>query len=197
MSLTEFAIKRDRVTAVVILVLIRAGIMTYLRMPRQTDPGFIIRTAQVVTFFPGASPERVEQLVSDKIEEVVQEIPELDFVVSDSETGLSVVTVQIKDAYRNMRPIWDNLRRKVERIRPSLPAGIVGPTVNDEFGDVFGIMPLAVRAATSPTPSSKRRRTRFATPCCESTTSPRSRSWAPKRSASSSSTATLAWLNWD
>lgn len=109
-------------------------------MPRAYDPGFVIRAAQVVTYFPGASPERVELLVSDKIEKVVQEIPELDFVTSESRTGVSIIMVNIKESYKNMRPIWDNLRRKIDDVRGELPDGTIGPEVNDEFGDIYGIV---------------------------------------------------------
>jgi len=122
------------------LVILLAGLQSYLNMPRAYDPGFIIRAAQVVTYFPGASPKRVELLVSDKIEKVVQEIPELDFVTSESRTGVSIILVNIKESYKNMRPIWDNLRRKIDDVKEELPDGIIGPEVNDEFGDVYGIV---------------------------------------------------------
>ena len=59
MGLTEFAITKKRITGVALMVILLAGISTYNNMPRAEDPGFIIRTAQVVTYFPGASPERV------------------------------------------------------------------------------------------------------------------------------------------
>ncbi|MDD9939179.1 MAG: efflux RND transporter permease subunit, partial [Myxococcales bacterium] len=140
MNITGASIRNNRVTLVAIAVLVLAGALAYRSMPRQLDPGFIIRAAQIVTVFPGASPERVEQLVTDPIEEAVQEIPELDFVQSESRTGLSVVTIMIREEYRKMRPIWDNLRRKVDRIRSDLPSGIIGPNVNDEFGDTYGIV---------------------------------------------------------
>ncbi len=97
-----------------------------------------MRVTQVLTFFPGASPERVELLVTDKLEKAIQEIPQLDFVGSTSRTGVSEVYVNIQESEQRMRPIWDDLRRKVERARRELPDGIVGPLVNDEFGDVFG-----------------------------------------------------------
>ena len=122
------------------LVILLAGFQSYLNMPRAYDPGFVIRAAQVVTYFPGASPERVELLVSDKIEKVVQEIPELDFVTSESRTGVSIIMVHIKESYKNMRPIWDNLRRKIDDVRGELPDGTIGPEVNDEFGDIYGIV---------------------------------------------------------
>lgn len=140
MNITRLAIQNNRTTIVFLLVLILLGIEAFNKIPRAYDPGFIIRAAQVITYFPGGSPERVEKLISDKIEKVVQEIPELDFVKSESRTGISIVTVNIKESYTDMRPIWDNLRRKVDKVKSDMPAGAIGPSVNDEFGDVFGIV---------------------------------------------------------
>jgi multidrug efflux pump subunit AcrB len=140
MGITGLAIEKNRVTIVLLLVVAAAGIWTYLSMPRAEDPGFIIRFAQVVTYFPGASPERVEQLVTDKLEKAIREIPELDFVSSESKTGLSVIMTAFKDRYVEMRPIFDDLRRKVERAAADLPEGVIGPDVDDEYGDVFGII---------------------------------------------------------
>jgi multidrug efflux pump len=138
MSLTRAAIEKNRITGIAMVVIVMAGISAFNGMPQNEDPGFIIRTAQVLTFFPGASPERVELLVSDKLEEVIQEIPQLDFVNSTSRDGVSEVFVNILESEKVMRPIWDDLRRKIERGSRNLPAGVIGPIVNDEFGDVFG-----------------------------------------------------------
>ena len=138
MDITRFAIENNRVTIVALICICAAGFGAYRSMPQAEDPGFTIRTAVVVTYLPGANPERVENLVSDKIESAVQEIPELDTVRSQSATGVSVVHVDIKEEFRDMRPIWDNLRRKVDKARGDLPDGAVGPFVNDEFGDTFG-----------------------------------------------------------
>lgn len=140
MNITRLAITNNRFTLILLLVVVAAGLQTFMEMPRAYDPGFIIRAAQVVTHFPGASPERVEQLISSQLEDVIKEIPELDFVNSESRTGVSIVTVNIKESYRQMRPIWDNLRRKMEDIATDLPEGTLGPYVNDEFGDVYGIV---------------------------------------------------------
>jgi multidrug efflux pump len=140
MSLTRQAITKDRITLVVLLVVLFAGARAYLTMPRSEDPGFVVRIAMVMTVFPGASPERVEQLVTDPLEKAVQEMPEIDFVNSESSTGLSLIFVNVQGRYTDMRPIWDSLRRKVERVRADLPDGIIGPTVDDEFGDVFGVI---------------------------------------------------------
>ena len=80
MNITRYAIENNRITIVALLVIILIGVSAYVNMPRNEDPGFTIRTALVRTAFPGASPERVEQLVTDKLEKVIQEIPELDNV---------------------------------------------------------------------------------------------------------------------
>ena len=140
MDITRIAIEKNRITAVLLLAVLVGGISAYGGMSRAEDPGFIIRTAQILTIFPGASPDRVENLVTDKLEKAIQEIPELDFVSSTSKTGVSIVMVNIREEFMEMRPIWDDVRRRVDRVRPELPADIVGPTVNDEFGDVFGVV---------------------------------------------------------
>jgi multidrug efflux pump subunit AcrB len=138
MNITQIAIEKRAITTVVLVVILLAGLSAYFNLSRAEDPGFIIRTAVVRTIFPGGSPERVELLVTDKLEEVIQEIPEIDFIESESRTGESVIEVNIVESENEIRPIWDNLRRKVERARPKLPDNVIGPIVNDEFGDVFG-----------------------------------------------------------
>jgi multidrug efflux pump len=142
MNITRAAIENNRVTFVALCVVALAGYDAFNGMSRAEDPGFIIRTAQVMTFFPGASPERVEQLVTDKLEKTIQEIPQLDFVNSTSRSGVSQVFVNIKESESHMRPIWDDLRRKVDRASRELPEEAIGPFVNDEFGDVFGTVIL-------------------------------------------------------
>ena len=138
--MTRAALEKNRITIAALLLVLLGGVISYFSLPQDEDPGFIIRTAVVITYFPGASPERVENLITDKIEEVVQQIPELDFIASQSRTGVSIVNVNIQQSFKDMRPIWDNLRRKVESKRGDLPEGAIGPIVDDEFGDVFGIV---------------------------------------------------------
>ncbi len=138
MNLTAAAIDRNRITLTVVVLVVIAGIFAYRGLPKAQDPGFIVRTAVITTRFPGASPERVELLVTDKIEKKIQEIPEIDDILSESRTGISNIYANFKESYKQMRPIFDDLRRKVDAVRPDLPQGSGIPEVNDEFGDVFG-----------------------------------------------------------
>ena len=143
MNLTQIAIENNRVTIVVLLVVALLGLVGYQTMPRDSMPPYTIRVASVVTSFPGAGPERVEALITSKIEEVAQELPELKTVASESRTGLSVVSVELKQEIPpdKLQAVWDRLRRKIDTIRSDLPEGIRGPEVKDDgIGVVYGIV---------------------------------------------------------
>ncbi len=142
MNLTKFAIENNRVTLMILTVIIVLGLTGYNQLSRDSMPPFTIRVCSVVTNFPGASPERVEELITDKIEKVAQELPELKEVTSESRTGLSIVSVSLRDEINeaDLQPVWDRLRRKIESIEEDLPSGIRGPNVNDDgIGVVYGI----------------------------------------------------------
>ncbi len=143
MNITKLALENTRVTIMVLAVIFVMGLVGYSSLSRDSMPPYTIRIATVVTQFPGASPDRVEQLITKKMEEVAQELPELDDVTSESRTGLSVVTVSLKPDIdkANLQPVWDRLRRKVEAIQNELPDGSRPPKINDDgFGTVYGIM---------------------------------------------------------
>ena len=140
MNLAQFSIEKNRITFLVLGMIVMMGLALYQGLPRDSMPPFTIRVATVVSQFPGASPERVELLVTDKIEKVAQELPELKEVSSTSRTGLSVVSVVLKDevAPENLQAVWDRLRRKLNGLK-GLPQG-VNPNLNDDgIGDVYGI----------------------------------------------------------
>ncbi len=140
MNIAEWTI-RNKVTSLTVFVLVAvAGIMTFRTIPRQEDPDFIVRSAVITTKFPGASPQKVEELVTDKLEEKVREMAEVETVTSESLSGLSIISVDVYESFKNMAPIWSKLRNKVDDAMPDLPAEAGTPMVNDEFGDVFGFL---------------------------------------------------------
>ena len=141
MNLTAIAIKNNRVTYLLLGIIIILGITGYASLPRNSMPPFTIRIASIVTVFPGASPERMELLVTDPLEKVVQEIPEVDYIQSESRTGISIIKVALKENVHEseLRPIWDRLRRKINNV--NVPSGVVkGPDLKDEdLGITYGI----------------------------------------------------------
>lgn len=124
----------------IFLLIIFGGVSTFFSIPRAEDPDFTIRVALVMTAFPGASPQRVEELVSDKLEEKIREISEVKNVKSQSMTGLSLLEVELYESVKNVQPVWQNLRNKVDDASVNLPEEAREPLINDEFGDVFGIL---------------------------------------------------------
>lgn len=119
---------------------------------RLEDPDFPIKNALIVTLYPGASAEEVEQEVTDLVETAVQQIPQLDFSYSKSLTGRSEVQLRLLEHFsgEDTRQIWDEMRRRIRGIEPQLPPGAQPPIVLDDFGDVYGML-YAVNAADYPT----------------------------------------------
>lgn len=143
MNLTGLALKYNRVTILSLLVIITLGLMEYGKLSRDSMPPFVVRAAQVITQFPGASPERVESLITDKIEKTLQEIPEVKTITSNSRTGVSVVTMTVHNYVpeAKLQSIWDLARRQLDDIKSDLPDGIAGPNVQDrDIGVVYGII---------------------------------------------------------
>jgi len=141
MNLAKFSIDKNRITFMILATIILLGINMYFKLSQDSMPPYTVRVANVVSQFPGASPERVELLVTDKIEKVAQELPELDEVTSTSRTGLSVVSVTLKDEVpsEEMQSVWDRLRRKLNTIQ-GLPEGVRPNLDDDGIGDVYGIV---------------------------------------------------------
>ena len=141
MNLTKFAIEKSRITFTLLAVVVIMGLTLYKTLPRDSMPPYTIRVATIISSFPGASPERVELLVTDKIEKKAQEIPEVKEINSTSRTGLSIVSVTLKDKVspEELQSIWDKLRRKLNGIK-GLPKGVNPKLDDDDVGVVYGII---------------------------------------------------------
>ncbi|MBW1645222.1 MAG: efflux RND transporter permease subunit [Deltaproteobacteria bacterium] len=141
MSIAEFSIKKSVITWVMTVVMLVLGYFAYQGLPRLEDPEFAIKEAVILTPYPGASPTEVQEEVTEVIEKAVQEMGQLKRVESYSSRGMSLVHVYIKDKYRknDLPQVWDELRRRMGDNEKHLPPGAGPITVNDAFGDVFGV----------------------------------------------------------
>ena len=141
MNIAELSIKKSVITWTLTLVMLALGYLSYMDLPRLEDPEFAIKNAVIVTPYPGASPSEVEEEVTELIEKACQELGQLRRVESYSARGLSTVKLTIKDSYdaKALPAVWDELRRKILDVTPSLPPGAGPPIINDDFGDVFGV----------------------------------------------------------
>ncbi|WP_372771422.1 efflux RND transporter permease subunit, partial [Pseudoalteromonas sp.] len=145
MNITALAFNYKKPVLLVVALLMLNGIFAYFTLPAQEDPTITIREAIVSTQFPGMAPDRVEQLITRKLEEEIRKIPEVKEIKSSSSTGLSTIHVKIYDRYFNLDNIWQDLRNKVNNAQGKLPQGTHPSFVNDEFGDV-SVITLALTA---------------------------------------------------
>ncbi len=155
MNLAEFAIKNRLISALIIIFSLSGGWIAYNNMPRFEDPEFTIRTAQVTTQYPGASPEEVLNEVTEPLETALQQLQEVDTVESVSSTGFSQISVNIKYEFSrsksDLQVIWTKVRNKIDDAQRSLPPGAAPSVVNDDFGDVYGLYYLLTGDGYTPT----------------------------------------------
>ncbi|MEM6592235.1 MAG: efflux RND transporter permease subunit, partial [Cyanobacteria bacterium P01_C01_bin.73] len=107
------------------------GLSAFLTLPRLEDPEITQRFATVTTFLPGASPQRVETLVTEKVEDVLFELEEVESIESTSSSGVSVVSVEIKESIGNVDPVWAKVRSKIDDVLPLLPPDASAPEYED------------------------------------------------------------------
>ncbi|GAB2198208.1 efflux RND transporter permease subunit [Sessilibacter sp. MAH4] len=142
MNIAQYAIEKKTVTLVLTIALLIGGVIAFFNLSRLEDPEFTVKDALIITRYPGATPEQVEQQVTDVLETEIQRIPQLKRVTSVSKAGLSTITVSMKDQYdkKTLPAIWQQLRSKINDVKQNLPPGAGEPQIFDDYGDVFGIV---------------------------------------------------------
>ncbi|MEM9708984.1 MAG: efflux RND transporter permease subunit [Pseudomonadota bacterium] len=140
--------RQPRLVALIVLVLVSAGLSSFLSLGRQEDPTITNLFATVTTQFPGADPERVEALVTAEIEDELRSIAEIDTVESVSRAGVSVVSVELIETLdeATIEQVWGEARDAVEDARRSFPPGVLAPDFDAEGISAYS----AVIAITSP-----------------------------------------------
>jgi multidrug efflux pump len=139
-NLSAWALRNRTLVFYTMLVLALLGAFSYQRLGQSEDPPFTFKIMVVRTFWPGATAEDVGRQVTDRIEKKLMETGDYEFIRSYSRPGESLVQFMALDSIhsRDIPALWYQVRKKVGDIRPTLPAGVVGPYFNDEFGDTFG-----------------------------------------------------------
>jgi len=140
LNLTEWALKHKEIVYFFVILTFVMGIFSYRQLGRMEDPDFVIRQMLISVAWPGATARQVEEQVTDKIEKKLQDTPGIDYLKSYSQPGKAVIYVTLKDSVneKDVRPTWLEVRNMVNDIKSTLPQGVVGPSFNDRFDDVFG-----------------------------------------------------------
>ncbi|QBJ77516.1 efflux RND transporter permease subunit [Aquitalea sp. USM4] len=140
LNLSEWALRHQALVLYFMVMLMVSGLWAYTQLGQKEDPEFTFKAMLVQTYWPGAKAVEVEQQISDRLEEKLQEMPEIKYVQSYSKPGESLLLVTLREDVpaKNVQSLWYQVRKKLGDVRHNLPATTQGPFFNDEFGDTFG-----------------------------------------------------------
>ena len=143
MNLPKFAMKYRAIVLTAVALLMGWGLVSYFTMPRREDPEYTVRTCMVYTEWPGTPAEKVEELVTEKLEKAIDTIDAVRVVYSTTRVGSSTIYVDTDDSVGPdaIDNVWDKVRARVARVQ--MPEPGIAPYVNDEFGDT-NVMLIAV-----------------------------------------------------
>lgn len=141
MNIPKYSLDNPKVIYFFLAILMIGGILAFESLGKKEDSPFVIKSAVLITRYPGAAPLEVEQLITEPIEREIQSMRRVYKIKSESYYGMSKINIELNPATppEEMPQMWDELRRKVLNIQPQLPQGASVISVSDDFGDVFGI----------------------------------------------------------
>ena len=136
MTSATLFLKNKYLLVLAVLVIFVAGLSALVSMPRLEDPRIVNRNPLIVTLVPGASAERVEALVTEKLEERLQEVPEIQEMRSTSRAGVSIIAVELADRVYESQKVFSLIRDKLAEAEPELPREAATPFLDDQRGPV-------------------------------------------------------------
>src|SRR6185437_15531305 len=141
-NLSGWAVSHPTLILFLIIALSAAGFFSYQRLGRAEDPFFTVKVVNVSVMWPGATAYEMQMQVADPIEKKLQELPYFDKVQTYSKPAFTAMQVSFLDSAppKQVPYLFYMLRKKLADAQGSLPAGIIGPVVNDEFSDVDAIL---------------------------------------------------------
>lgn len=141
MNIAKYSLDNPKVVYFFLAILMLGGVMAFGSLGKKEDSPFVIKSAVLITRYPGASPQEVEQLITEPVEREIQSMRRVHKIKSESYYGMSKISIELSPGTppEEMPQMWDELRRKVLNIQPHLPQGASDISVSDDFGDVFGI----------------------------------------------------------
>lgn len=141
-NLSEWAINRRSLVVYFMIAAVFAGGLAFLGLGRAEDPAFTFRTMVVAAAWPGATLNETLSQVTERLERKLQETHWLKDLRSYTSPGMTTIFVDLDGASpaKEIPDIWYQVRKNIGDIRHTLPAGVVGPFFNDDFGDTYGII---------------------------------------------------------
>src|SRR5918911_1063053 len=141
-NLSSWAVSHPTLILFLMIVLGAAGFFSYQKLGRAEDPFFTVKVVNVSVMWPGATAQEMQTQVADPIEKKIQELPYFEKVQTYSKPAFTALQVTFRDNTppKDVPYLFYLLRKKLVDVQGQLPAGLLGPTVNDEFSDVDSIL---------------------------------------------------------
>lgn len=142
MNIAEYSIKNKVISWLFLVILAIGGYTSFMDLGRLEDPAFTIKDAMIISTYAGATSQEVEEELTYPLEKEIRKLPYVDRITSTSSNGMSQIMVSMEMEYGpdELPQIWDEMRRKINDLRPNLPSGVNSIQILDDFGDVYGIM---------------------------------------------------------
>lgn len=147
-NLSALAVRERSVTLFLILLVSLAGVLAFLKLGRAEDPPFTVKQLTVITAWPGATAREMQDQVAEPLEKRMQELRYYDRAETYTRPGLAFTTVTLLDSTppADVPDQFYQARKKLQDAQGALPAGVIGPMVNDEFADVtFALYAIKAR----------------------------------------------------
>ncbi|WP_283499422.1 efflux RND transporter permease subunit [Xanthomonas campestris] len=147
-NLSALAVRERSITLFLIVLISLAGLVAFLKLGRAEDPAFTVKVMTIITAWPGATPQEMQEQVAEKLEKRMQELRWYDRTETYTRPGLAFTTLTLLDSTPpgEVQEQFYQARKKVGDEAGNLPAGVIGPMVNDEYADVtFALFALKAK----------------------------------------------------
>ncbi|OEZ26926.1 efflux RND transporter permease subunit [Variovorax boronicumulans] len=147
-NLSALAVRERAITLFLILLISLAGLVAFFKLGRAEDPAFTIKVMTIITAWPGATAQEMQDQVAEKVEKRLQELRYYDRAETYTRPGLAFTTLTLQDSTppSKVQEEFYQARKKVGDEAGNLPAGVIGPMINDEYADVtFALFALKAK----------------------------------------------------
>ncbi|RBH72985.1 AcrB/AcrD/AcrF family protein, partial [Xanthomonas oryzae pv. oryzae] len=145
MKLTQMAMRSSRLTLFAAALILIGGIVAFVGFPSQEEPSVTVRDTLVSVAYPGMPSEQVENLLARPVEAQLRELAGIKRIVTTVRPGSAIVQLTAYDDVQDLPALWQHVRAKAAEAGAQLPAGTLGPFVDDDFGRV-SVASIAVTA---------------------------------------------------
>jgi multidrug efflux pump subunit AcrB len=141
-NLTDWALRHRAIVLFMLLIVAAAGAFSFTRLGQLEDPNFSVPSMTAMVIWPGATAQQLQDQVLNRMEKKFEQIDNFEKVVTYARQGYAGMTLTVRGgtSKADQREAWYQARKKLNDLRLDMPDGVIGPILNDEYGDVYGLM---------------------------------------------------------